>query len=312
MYSIDLPPRVTQSHAPWMWLAVALLGALLLGACKTDALPLRMVYSGNGVHVSIAEYGNPQGPPVLFIHGLAESGEVWQAQTQAPELQGYRLITLDLRGHGQSSKPMEPSAYMSANPWADDIFAVVHRLGLRDITVVAHGHGAAVALDYLALYGEQRVRAVMLVDAIVQSGPSYTTYPGFQHLTAPAQAEQIAGVLALAADNLGPTSNSTKDRTAYGRWVAMAMLTPVPVRRYVLGRSMEHQSTLQRLRVPLVFAHGEQDPVVPLPSARSLAASAPGATLTVFHDSWHAPFVTEAPAFNAALTALIQHTVSRS
>ncbi|HEY1057690.1 MAG TPA: alpha/beta hydrolase [Limnobacter sp.] len=308
MHSISLSLRcVVQRYTVTGWL-LAMLGVLLLGACKVDALPSDSIYSGNGVRLSIAEYGNPNGPPVLFIHGLAESGDVWQAQTHAPALQEYRLITMDLRGHGQSSKPMEPSGYLSANVWADDVFAVIHHLGLRNVTLVAHGHGAAVALDYLALYGEQRTRSVMLVDAITHSEPSGKPDTHFQGLVAKTQPAQVSGVLAWAQDNLG----NTVDRTVYGRWVANAMLTPVPLRRYVLGRQVDHRATLQALRVPLLFAQGQQDPLVPLGLVQDLVDSTPMARLTVFHQSFHAPFATEAAAFNAALIDLVQQSSPRS
>ena len=59
----------------------------------------------------IQESGDPAGPAVVFVHGLLGSRLSWEAQLSSPLLQRYRLITYDLRGHGQSGQPTAPLAY---------------------------------------------------------------------------------------------------------------------------------------------------------------------------------------------------------
>src|SRR5947208_16902105 len=61
----------------------------------------------NGIRLYYESQGD--GPPVVLVHGLGLSGDIWRYQ--APALaQRYRVITLDTRGHGQSSKPPGPCA----------------------------------------------------------------------------------------------------------------------------------------------------------------------------------------------------------
>jgi pimeloyl-ACP methyl ester carboxylesterase len=128
-----------------------MLFTLLMAACSSEKVTSEYVYSTNGVKLSFSEYGNPNGQPLLFIHGWSQSKEMWQQQLTAPELQDYRLIAFDLRGHGQSTKTMNPAEYVSGNNWADDISAVIRKLGLRDVTVVAHSYGAIALMDYLSV-----------------------------------------------------------------------------------------------------------------------------------------------------------------
>lgn len=59
----------------------------------------------DGVVLAIQEGGNPEGPPVIFIHGLLGSHLNWESQFSDSELAKFRLISYDLRGHGKSGKP---------------------------------------------------------------------------------------------------------------------------------------------------------------------------------------------------------------
>jgi non-heme chloroperoxidase len=58
---------------------------------------------GAGVKINVVETGNPDGPPILFIHGWSQSHASWFRQLNAPELsERFRLIALDLRGPDQT------------------------------------------------------------------------------------------------------------------------------------------------------------------------------------------------------------------
>ncbi|MGP2408016.1 alpha/beta fold hydrolase, partial [Listeria monocytogenes] len=71
------------------------------------------------------EAGNPDGPPVLFIHGLLGSHLNWEAQFADGTLAKYRLISYDLRGHGKSDKPATENAYRDGRIWGADLAAVI-------------------------------------------------------------------------------------------------------------------------------------------------------------------------------------------
>ncbi|VVE46917.1 alpha/beta hydrolase [Pandoraea capi] len=81
----------------------------------------------------------------------------WDAQTSSPLLERYRLITFDLRGHGQSGKPERADAYTDGRRWADDLAAVIAGSGARQPVIVGWSLGAAVATNYLAAYGDTRI-----------------------------------------------------------------------------------------------------------------------------------------------------------
>lgn len=110
-----------------------------------------------------------QGEPVLLLHGLADHGLVWQGLAAEehptganPLAQGYRFIAPDLRGHGESSKPADPSAYDSLALVAD-LEALAPLWDQAPVTVVAHSWAAKIALLW-AQQSPQRVRRLVLVD----------------------------------------------------------------------------------------------------------------------------------------------------
>src|SRR5262245_35594003 len=75
--------------------------------------------AADGVRIAIQEWGDPKGPELLLIHGGMQSHLCWQRQTTA--LSQCRVVTLDLRGHGESDKPTDPAAYAQPRQWADDV-----------------------------------------------------------------------------------------------------------------------------------------------------------------------------------------------
>ena len=87
--------------------------ALLCSISVTFAEGLRRdsILAPDGVTLSVVESGNPEGPAVLFVHGFSQSAMSWRLQMESKLQQKYRLIAMDLRGHGYSGKPETPESY---------------------------------------------------------------------------------------------------------------------------------------------------------------------------------------------------------
>jgi len=98
------------------------------------------------------------GPPVLLLHGWPQSSHAWRRV--AALLPGHRIVTVDLRGFGDSPKPR---AGYDAATMADDLHAVVTALGLSEVTVVGHDWGAVFAYA-LAASHPGTVRALGIVE----------------------------------------------------------------------------------------------------------------------------------------------------
>ena len=77
------------------------------GAVDEIAVRTHQVSGGGGVQLHVEETGNRSGQPVLFIHGLSQSGLAWHRQLHSELARDLRLVALDLRGHGESERPAD-------------------------------------------------------------------------------------------------------------------------------------------------------------------------------------------------------------
>lgn len=100
------------------------------------------------------------GPPLVLIHGFPQTHHIWHLVT--PLLQSkYKLILLDIRGYGASSKPDGVSQYVKSI-MARDVAVVMETLGFSQYFVCAHDRGARVAHKLLVDYPDRVQRAILL------------------------------------------------------------------------------------------------------------------------------------------------------
>jgi pimeloyl-ACP methyl ester carboxylesterase len=123
----------------------------------------------SGLHLSYLDWGGT-GDRVILLHGLADHGGVWSSL--APRLAAYGCIAPDLRGHGESSKPEDPTAYSFAAMVAD-LQALIATLGESSVHVVGHSWGAKVACVW-ATQAPEQVKSLTLVDPfLIQKLPGW-------------------------------------------------------------------------------------------------------------------------------------------
>ena len=131
-----------------------------------------MVVGGDGVHLHVREWGPATCPPIVFLHGWSQSHLCWAAQTASTLRDEFRLVAVDLRGHGMSDAPPEAEQYTNSELWADDLAAVIEQLSLERPVLVGWSYGAFVICDYLRKYGQDRVGAINFVAGAVKLGDS--------------------------------------------------------------------------------------------------------------------------------------------
>jgi pimeloyl-ACP methyl ester carboxylesterase len=102
----------------------------------------KFVDLGGGVTIHVADAGPVDGPPVMLVHGFPENWWEWHELIGPLAADGYRVLCPDLRGAGWSSAP--DSRYLK-NEMADDLAAVLDRLGIGPVKLVAHDWGGPVA-----------------------------------------------------------------------------------------------------------------------------------------------------------------------
>ena len=116
-------------------------------------------FVSDGVRIHYVVQGS--GEPVVLVHGFTGSINEWVDSGVLPNLaRDYRVIALDLRGHGQSEKPRDVSAY--GERMALDVIALMDHLGVAKAHVVGYSQGARIVGFLLATHGNRFVTAVLV------------------------------------------------------------------------------------------------------------------------------------------------------
>ena len=126
------------------------------------------ITGGGGTRLHLVETGNPRGQAILFIHGFSQCALAWERQLSSDLAHHYRLIAMDMRGHGDSEKPRE--GYDNSKFWADDVDASIRELNLDRPVLCGWSYGPLVILDYVRHYGEARIGGIHFVGAITKLG----------------------------------------------------------------------------------------------------------------------------------------------
>jgi non-heme chloroperoxidase len=267
------------------------------------------VIGGAGVNLHVVEGGKPQGQPLLFIHGFCQSVFAWRKQFASDLASDFRLIAFDLRGHGDSDKPLEAEAYIESKPWADDVAAVIDSLNLRDAVLVGWSYAGYVIADYLRAYGVNRTSAVAFVSALTVKGGEKArgfTGPRFAQLY-PAMNSPDLEVLRPAMARFvdmcyaDPAQLPENDRV---KLLEIGEKPPAVARESMGRRKLDNDDVLGALRIPVLCVHGMEDAIVTVASSEHNARVIPGARLSLYEDVGHTPFVEDVERFNAELREL--------
>src|SRR4051794_8291040 len=84
------------------------------GTWVNEPIATHDVRGGGGLRLHAREWGDPEGPPVVFIHGWSQSQLCWARQTEGPLADEFRIVTFDLRGHGSRRSRWTPGRTSTA------------------------------------------------------------------------------------------------------------------------------------------------------------------------------------------------------
>ncbi|WP_195966563.1 alpha/beta hydrolase [Clostridium sp. 1001283B150210_160208_E6] len=124
------------------------------------------VKSKDGTKLYVEDLNKNSNKTIVFLHGWPGSHELFEYQYDYFIKEGYRCIGIDQRGFGKSDKP--PKGY-DYNTLADDVKEVVEKLCLKDICLVGHSTGGAIAVRYMARHKGFNVAKLVLCAAAAPS-----------------------------------------------------------------------------------------------------------------------------------------------
>jgi pimeloyl-ACP methyl ester carboxylesterase len=262
------------------------------------------IVGGGGIRLHVREWGEKSAPPILFIHGWSQNHLCWTEQFTSELQEKFRLVALDLRGHGMSEAPAEPGQYTDGDKWADDIAAVVEGLGLRRPLLVGWSYGGFIIADYIRRYGQERISGINFVAAAVVLGSK-----AFGPLIGPGFFEHAPGTF----DSDLPTSILAVRKFLHRCFVkplsaglfetalAFNMVVPAKVRAFLVQRELDFAPILANITVPVLVTHGRADTVVMPAMSDYILTHCPNAKTSWYDGVGHAPFLEEPRRFNREL-----------
>ncbi|MDT8909933.1 alpha/beta hydrolase [Amycolatopsis sp. PS_44_ISF1] len=260
------------------------------------------VVGTSGVRIALRVEGAQNSRPLVFVHGWAQSSRSWAAQFADPALtERFRLVAMDLRGHGASDVPS--AGYDDPRQWADDVAAVLDFAGPGAI-LVGWSYGGLVLTDYLRVHGSARLSGIVLTGAITEIGrgrPGGRIGPVMRAaLPAALSDDPAVAVPALVGFTRGLAAGQVPGTYAQAL-LGAALAVPPAVRAALFKRDVDSAAVLQAVDKPALVLHGTADGVVDPSAADYAAGKIPGAVQRWFVDAGHLPFVEDAGEFNSAL-----------
>jgi|SRR5579871_933990 len=262
------------------------------------------VTGGGGVQLHVVEAGNPQGRPILFIHGASQCSQQWERQMNSSLADEHRLVAIDMRGHGRSGKPRD--AYNDSQLWADDVKAVIDTLQLERPVLSGWSYGPLVFLDYIRHYGEDEIAGLQFVGAITKLGSAEATsvltpeflsvVPQFLSDDTEACTRGLEGLLQLCFSRKPSESE-------LGVMLQYNLSVPAYVRQGLFSRAFDNDDLLPKIRKPVLITHGAADAIVSPGVVEQHQAAMPHAQVQLMANTGHAAFWDDAPAFNERLSA---------
>lgn len=242
----------------------------------------------NGIDIYYEDHGS--GFPILLSHGYSASSQMWRGQVDALSAK-YRLITWDMRGHGQTDSPNDPAAYSEAATVAD-MAALLDHLGAERAAIGGLSLGGYMSLAFNLAHAD-RVAALLLFD----TGPGYRNDKAREgwNATAERRAQRFEE---RGLEGLGRSAEvqAAQHRSAQGLAnAARGMLAQFD------SRVIE---SLPEIAVPTLVLVGEKDePFVA--GSQYMAAKIPNASLVTIPEAGHASNIDQPEAFNNAVLAFL-------
>lgn len=261
------------------------------------------VIGGDGLELHVEETGDPAGKAILFIHGLSGCGGVWKRQLSSDLAQRFRLVAMDIRGHGLSAKPRD--VYADPKLWADDVYAVIDSLELDKPVLSGWSYGGVIISDYVSFYGEDDIAGTNWVGGVSRLGepliaPGFLC-EGFIALVPGLFSENVGESTAALQQFIRLCAHQELSPEDWYSFVGITAAVPPYVREGLLSRNVDNDAVVARMRTPMLLSYGEVDGIVTSAMRSQLKELRPDAQLSVYPGVGHAPFWEAPERFNREL-----------
>ncbi len=244
----------------------------------------------DGVYLYYEVHGD-HGPVVLLTHGYSSTAQMWSGQVDAVA-KDHRLVTWDMRGHGQSDSPVDPELYSEAHTVAD-MAALLDEVGVKRAIIGGLSLGGYMSLAFNRVHSD-RVEALLIID----------TGPGYKNDEARAgwNKTSLRTAERYETEGLSLLSTGSAERRS-ARHTSSAGLA-LAARGMLTQRDAGVITSLPDIKAPSIVIVGSEDTPF-LAASDYMAAKIPGARKAVIEGAGHAANMDKPEAFNAVLMGFL-------
>jgi len=277
-------------------------------------MPFVSVGKENSGSIDLYYEDHGSGKPVVLIHGYPLSGASWEKQV--PELldAGFRVVTYDRRGFGNSSKPTTGYNY---DTFADDLHKLVSHLKLHDFSLVGFSMGGGEIARYFGKHGSKGIKKAVFIGAVppfllkTQDNPEGVGQDVFDGIQKAISTDRYAFFTEFFKNFFNTDTLMGKrisEETVQACWNLAATASAKASYDCVPTWHEDFRKDLSRIDVPTLVIHGDADRIVPLSaSGEKTAKLVKGAKLVVISGGPHCITWTHADEVNSALVNFLKN-----
>jgi non-heme chloroperoxidase len=279
-------------------------------------MPYITVGKENSGNIDLYYEDHGAGEPVVMIHGYPLSGRAWEKQIPVLLDAGYRVITYDRRGFGESSQPWSGYDY---DTFAEDLNKLITKLDLRDLTLVGHSMGGGEVARYLGSYGSERVSKAVFISAVppfllkTPDNPEGLDGKVFEALKKMVVADRPAFLKQFCLNfyNFDVLRGKVASEEAVqASWNISVACSPKGALDCIDTWGTDFRKDLKRIDIPTLVIHGDQDRIVPFPaSGKRMPDFVKGSKLVVVEGGPHGIAWTHAEKVNPELLSFLEQKV---
>ena len=250
----------------------------------------------NNIDITYDDTGS--GPAVVLIHGYPFNRSMWAEQVSALA-DSYRVVTLDLRGHGESESSTGAS---TMKLMAQDVAALMDELQIDRAVIGGLSMGGYVTLAFYQLFAE-RVEKLLLADTRAQADTEEakaTRGDQVQQI----QADGMTGIVTAMLPKLLSPETVSKQPEIVKRVRDMMMHTSPEGAIGALRGMAEREDQTERLsqiNVPALIVVGKEDPITPVADSQKMHERIAGSELVIIENASHVSNIEQSEQFNRAL-----------
>lgn len=287
----------------------ALFVAALIGLLTFSISHAALIETSDGAFIFYEVKG--EGPPILLVHGWTMSHKFWKKQVEGLS-QHYKVITMDLRGHGNSGKTIDGHTIPR---YAKDVRTVIDALKLKNVTLVGWSLGGPVVLSYWEQFGADKVKALGLVDMTpFPFSPADWNSHGLKNYNFDdmnkffiALEEKRREAATGFINKMFKSGVAPKDDLDWMLTEHLKTPEAVAVAIYSDNLMRDHTPILKKISVPtIVFAADSGISPKGIDMGRYVSSQIRHSTLVPMENAGHVLFYEQAEAFNAALEKFLQ------